>query len=1303
MKVLSTDGLTKLIELIKSSFISVDDTVSTTTVTLAPVATSGSYNDLSNKPTIPAQTDVKINNTSITSSGVANIVTNTAYNSSSNKIATMSDIPSVDSALSSTSTNPVQNKVINTALSNKQANITGAATTITSNDLTESRALVSNASGKVAVSSITSTELGYLNGVTSNVQTQLNGKQASITGAATTITSSDLTASRALVSNASGKVAVSSATSTELGYLSGVTSNVQTQLNGKQASITGGASTITSSNLTASRALVSNSSGKVAVSSATSTELGYLSGVTSNIQTQLNGKQTTSNLVTSLSASSTDTQYPSAKCVYNALQNVDIDVDSALSSTSENPVQNKVINNALLLKADLDHAHTGYAPVNHTHEGMASDIQINGTSVISDGVANIITNTAYDESSNKIATMSDLDGKQSTLISGTNIKTINNTSLLGSGNISIPAVTESTVSGWGFTKNTGTVTSVNNVSPTNGNVSISIPSKISDLTDNTSTYPVDKADTLTGLTASITELNYTDGVTSAIQTQLDNKVATKPDGTNALISNNKISTTYIPDIILGQMLYAGTFVPSTAVATLSTNAKTKLGTSNNTITLTNNTTAITGYAANEGNYYICSADGTFASTSFVAGDWLISTGSGWKKIDNTDAVTGVKGNAESTYRTGNVNITADNVLPAQSGNSGKFLTTNGSASSWAALSSSNITTALGFTPYNATNPNGYTSNVGTVTKVNNTSPDSSGNVTLSIPTVDDELSTTSENPVQNQVIASALDGKLDKSGGNMTGNLSVNSVASITTNGYVIGTWLQTKSASINDNLTTVAMIDNSGWIYRQSKDTLLSGTVKSVNETAPDSDGNVTISIPSAVTESTVSGWGFTKNAGTITGIKLNGSSKGTSGVVDLGTVITAHQDISGKQDKITSTNKLSADLLSEGTTNKLVSATEKSTWNGKQNAITSTSKLSADLISDGTTNKTVTATEKSTWNNKLDSSAISDMATKTWVGQQGYTSNVGTVTKVNNTSPDSNGNVTISIPTAVTESTVSGWGFTKNAGTVTSVNNNSPDANGNVEISGVTVDQTYSASSQNAQSGVAINGANFIQNTATGTQSFSAGGTPTITTGSTNIGYGSQCSAGNYATALGHNANGRGSSAVAIGRAANASGSFAVALGYGATCSGGKSIQLGFGTNSTAISLSVGFQNVGNYQLLDGETGLIPRERIDTTTIQDVTTLTASASVAVALTKTCSLYKITPNASTTFTFTAPSGLSNVAYTFELCIDMSSTVYDLTFPNSVSWLDSTAPDFSTTGVYFLAFRTLDGGTTWYGNLQGKW
>ncbi len=76
-------------------------------------------------------------------------------------------------------------------------------------------------------------ELNYVDGVTSAIQTQLNGKQATITGAATTIDTENLTASRALVSDGSGKVGVSAVTSTELGYLDGVTSSIQTQLDGK--------------------------------------------------------------------------------------------------------------------------------------------------------------------------------------------------------------------------------------------------------------------------------------------------------------------------------------------------------------------------------------------------------------------------------------------------------------------------------------------------------------------------------------------------------------------------------------------------------------------------------------------------------------------------------------------------------------------------------------------------------------------------------------------------------------------------------------------------------------------------------------------------------------------------------------------------------------------------------------------------------------------------------------------------------------------------------------------------------------
>ena len=77
---------------------------------------------------------------------------------------------------------------------------------------------------------------------------------------------------------------------TDVGTLKTNVTNLQTALTSKQDAIVGAASTITEDNLATDRALISNSSGKVAVSNVTSTELGYLDGVTSNVQTQLDKK-----------------------------------------------------------------------------------------------------------------------------------------------------------------------------------------------------------------------------------------------------------------------------------------------------------------------------------------------------------------------------------------------------------------------------------------------------------------------------------------------------------------------------------------------------------------------------------------------------------------------------------------------------------------------------------------------------------------------------------------------------------------------------------------------------------------------------------------------------------------------------------------------------------------------------------------------------------------------------------------------------------------------------------------------------
>lgn len=80
--------------------------------------------------------------------------------------------------------------------------------------------------------------------------------------------------------------------------------------------------------------------------------------------------------------------------------------------------------------------------------------------------------------------------------------------------------------------------------------------------------------------------------------------------------------------------------------------------------------------------------------------------------------------------------------------------------------------------------------------------------------VDTELSSTSTNPVQNKVIKSALNGKLDKSGGTMTGNLIGQ---------YITGTWLQTTEATdLGRTPGKIAVLDDSGWVYHRTPAELL-------------------------------------------------------------------------------------------------------------------------------------------------------------------------------------------------------------------------------------------------------------------------------------------------------------------------------------------------------------------------------------------------------------------------------------------------------------------------------------------------
>ena len=248
------------------------------------------------------------------------------------------------------------------------------------------------------------------------------------------------------------------------------------------------------------------------------------------------------------------------------------------------------------------------------------------------------------------------------------------------------------------------------------------------------------------------------------------------------------------------------------------------------------TNAQTGSGAGWADFYL-NPDGNKAV--YIGGN-LWQKDSGWFKVKNAGANTGGtiqvnKGSITSpswkdvAYNGENISdFTNDSGYITSSALSGYATETwVGNQGYITGITSSDVTTALGFTPYDASNPSGYTSNVGTVTSVNNTSPDSNGNVSLTIPTVN-------------------------------------NATLTIQKNGTTVKTFTANASSNVTCNITvptdTSDLTNGAGY-------TTNVGTVTSVNNVSP-VNGNVTLSIPSEVTESTVSGWGFTKNTGTVTSV---------------------------------------------------------------------------------------------------------------------------------------------------------------------------------------------------------------------------------------------------------------------------------------------------------------------------------------------------------------------------------------------------------------------------------------------------
>lgn len=153
--------------------------------------------------------------------------------------------------------------------------------------------------------------------------------------------------------------------------------------------------------------------------------------------------------------------------------------------------------------------------------------------------------------------------------------------------------------------------------------------------------------------------------------------------------------------------------------------------------------------------------------------------------------------------------------------------------------------------------------------------------------------------------------------------------------------------------------------------------------------------SAAAGITVSDITNWnGKTSNTGTVTGVKINGTTKNpTSGVVDLGTVLTSYTE-------------------TDPTVPSWAKAASKPTYTASE----------VGALPDTTVIPSAPGTLKTN-----NTTAQSTSASESFSG----TINLHQVAKTGSYNDLLN---KPTIPAAVTESTVAGWGFTKNTGTLTS-----------------------------------------------------------------------------------------------------------------------------------------------------------------------------------------------------------------------------------------------------------------------------
>ena len=294
----------------------------------------------------------------------------------------------VDSTLSSNSSNPVQNKVINTALNNKVDKISGKG--LSTNDFTDALKTkldeIEAKANKIIID--TSLSSSSTNPVQNKViYNSLNNKVDKVSGKSlsTNDFTNDLKTKLDGISAGANKTVVdSSLSSTSTNPLQNKAIN--TALNNKVDKVSGkGLSTndFTTDLLNKLNAIEAQANKTVVDSALSSTSTNPLQNKA--INTALNNKV---DKISGKSLSTNDfTDALKTKLDGIATGATKVSVDSALSSSSTNPVQNKVINTALGGKANSSHTHTKSNLIHYDGGGTSGtagyvkllQIKVNGT------------------------------------------------------------------------------------------------------------------------------------------------------------------------------------------------------------------------------------------------------------------------------------------------------------------------------------------------------------------------------------------------------------------------------------------------------------------------------------------------------------------------------------------------------------------------------------------------------------------------------------------------------------------------------------------------------------------------------------------------------------------------------------------------------------------------------------------------------------------------------------------------------------------------------------------------------------